>query len=168
MRAVRRERSARGDGVFVAGADQRQPALLRCRATRRLAGERTTQIGGERRPLADGIDPGLLARVGKHRRDVAGSEYARIGGRSQGFVDHDKTAIGQRQSGVGKPWCGARLGHPQRLVEFDPATIRADQHAGLDADNGIAGDERDPSIGEDSLEHAGVRRGYATAIAPHG
>ena len=73
--SVCRERSARGDGPPVAGADQRQRALLRHGATQATAGQRPPQIVGERRPGAHRIDAGLLARVGRHRRDVAGGEH---------------------------------------------------------------------------------------------
>ncbi len=125
---------------------------MRYGAARRLAGERAAQIGGERRPLADGVDAGLLARVGRHRRHVPGGENARIGGRAQGFVDRDKTGLGQRQSGVAEPWCGPRLGYPQRLVEFDPAAVGANQNPRLDTNHGVAGDEGDPAFGENLLE----------------
>ena len=92
IRPLGGEGPARGDGMPVAGADQGQPAALRHGAPQPLAGERAAQIGGERRALADGVDPGFLARMGDHRRDIAGREDARIAGRAQGLVDRDKAA----------------------------------------------------------------------------
>ena len=46
----------------------------------------------------------------------------------------------------------ARLGHPQRLVELDPAAVGADQRAGLDPNHGNAGGERYAALGENALE----------------
>ena len=67
----------------IAGPDQGQPAELRHGTTQPLPGERAAQIGAERQALADGVDPGFLARMGDHGRDIAGREDARIARRAQ-------------------------------------------------------------------------------------
>ena len=66
--------------MLVACPDQRQPALLRDRAAERFACECAPEIGGERRPLAHGVDPGLFPWVGEHCRDIASGEDMLIGG----------------------------------------------------------------------------------------
>ena len=151
-RAIRDKRSARRDGLLVPGADQRQRALLRHGAPQPAAGEGAAQIGGERRTLADGVNPRLLARMGEHRRDVAGREDPRVSGRAQPVVDRDEALRRQRQTGVGEPGRGTGLGHPQRLVEFDPPAIGAEQNTRRDTHDGAAGEHGHPVIGEDLLE----------------
>ena len=151
-RAIRHERSARGDGLLIPGADERQSALLRHGAPQSPPGERAAQIGGERRTLADRVNPGLLARMGEYRRDVAGREDLRVSGRAQPVVDRDEAFRRQRKAGVGEPAGGTGLRHPQRLVEFDPPAIGAEQNTRRDTHNGAAGVHGNPVIGEDLLE----------------
>ena len=153
--AVGGERPARGDGMPVPGADQRQPAPLRHGAPQPLAGKRAPQIRGERRTLADGVDAGLLARMGDHCRDVAGGEDARVTGRPQGFVDRDEAVGGQRQPGFGEPGRRSRLGHPQRLVEGDRACRR--RRSARRARPGrprCSVSTRDAALGQDPLEQS--------------
>src|SRR5437667_358799 len=80
------------------------------------------------RTLTDRVNPRLVARMGEHRRHVAGREDPRVPGRAQPVVDRDKALRRQRQAGVGQPGRGTRLGHPQRLVEFDPPAVGAEQN----------------------------------------
>ena len=87
--------------------------------------------------------------MGDHRRDVAGSEDPRVGGRPQGFVDGNETSGGERQPGLREPSGGTRLGHPQRLVEGDPLAVRADQRTPLDTENLAVGQQRDAALGKD-------------------
>ncbi len=153
-RAISREGAARGDGMLVPRTDQRQPSPLRHGAPRLLAGERASQVRGERPALPDRVDSCLLARMSNHRRHVAHRENLRISGRTQRFVDRDKAPRCQRQPGLGEPEGGARFGHPQRLVEFDPSAVGANQRAGFDAEDFAVGQNRDPALGEDPLEEA--------------
>jgi hypothetical protein len=92
--------------------------------------------------------------MGEHRRDVAGSEDPRVRGRAQPVVDHDEALRRQRQAGVGEPGSGTGLRHPQRLVEFDPPAVCAEQNTRRDTHDGAAGDHCYPVIGEDPREQA--------------
>ena len=137
----------------VAGADQRQPAPLRHGAPQPLAGERAAQIGGERRALADGVDTGLLARMGDHRRHVAGGEDPRIAGRTQGFVDRDEAV----RSVSGSPVSASQGAAPASVTHSAsskstrlPSAQISD--AGRDPDDLAAGQHGDPALGEDPLE----------------
>ncbi len=146
----------------VPGADQGEAPALRQGAPQPLAGERAAQIGGERRALADGVDPGFFARMGGHRRDIAGGKDLRVGRRAQGLVDRDKAALGQRQPGLGEPRGGTRLGHPQGFVERDAPAVGAEERSRLDAGDRAAGQQVDAALGENPLEqvaHPTIVRG---------
>ena len=92
--------------------------------------------------------------MGNHRRDVARRENLRISGRTQRFVDRDEAPRRQRQPGFGKPGGGTRFCHPQRLVEFDPSAVGANQRAGFDTNDFAAGQHRNPAFGEDPRKKA--------------
>ena len=93
------------------------------------ARRRLSASGG---PGAHRVDAGLLARMRRHRRDVAGGEYRCVARRAQRLVNHQKSALVERQPGIGQPWRAARLGDPQRFVESDRVAVRRDQPAGFD------------------------------------
>ena len=91
--SIGRERAARGDGPPVAGADQRQRALLRHGAAQPAPGERAPQIVGERRSGAHRVDAGLLARMRWHRRDIAGGEHRSVRRRAQALLDQHEARV---------------------------------------------------------------------------
>ena len=139
-----------------------------CGTARRsvAAGERPPQIVGERRPGAHCVDAGLVARMRRHRRDIAGGEH-RCGsaGRAQRLVNQQKSAFVERQPGIGQKRRAARLGDPQRLVEFDRAAFGRDQPAGLDGSYRRVGQHPDAALFEDAgeqLAHAAVVRWQQT------
>ena len=149
--------AARSYRPLVAGADQGQGLALRHSAAQPLPGERAPQIVGKRRAGAHRVDAGLLARMGRHRRDIAGCEDCGVGRRAIGLVDDDKTALVERQAGIREPRRTCRFGDPQSLVEFDHRAVLRDQPARLNAHNRIVGDRAHAALAEDDLETAADR-----------
>ncbi len=156
--ALGRERAARGDGVAVAGADQRETAALQDGTARFLAGEDAAEIVGELGTGAHRVDPGLLARMAFHRGDIADGEDGRVDGRALGFVGDDEAARGKRQAGVGKPRRGGGLGHPQGFVELDRVAAREDQAMRFDPHDRIPGGRADAAFGQHPREAAADAR----------
>ncbi len=114
--ALRAEPAARGNGMAVARADQRQPAALRVVGLERLAEHAAPQVLAQRRALAHREHPRLFQRVVDHGGNVAGRENARVGQGLQVVVDLDKAARVQCQTGLCQPGRAAGLRDPDDFV----------------------------------------------------
>ena len=101
--ALEIQSAARGDSVFVPGADQGQPVALRPISPQRPPFDCAAQVLRQRRPLAHRKHARLFARLADHRRDVSRSEDLRIRHRLQRVLHFDETGIVQREARVTQP-----------------------------------------------------------------
>ena len=108
--------AARGDGVFVAGADERQPASLRSVGLHGRARDSSAQVFCERRALAYSKHAGLFQLVIHHAGDVACRENMWVVHGLQGVQHIEKAVIIQGEAGFAQPGRTARAGDPNDLI----------------------------------------------------
>lgn len=85
--------AARGDGVSIAGGDQRQRVALRLPGDWRQVLQCASQIVLERWSGTHGEDTGFGPRMVSHRGDITGGKHARMRDRLQRIVHQDEAAV---------------------------------------------------------------------------
>ena len=100
------------DRIAFSGRNQIERLALRPESPQGLAGERTADVVGKRWPCAHGVDAGLRQLAAGKRDRIARREHVVVTDNPERFVDPEKAAGIERQSGLRQPARRRRLRSP--------------------------------------------------------
>ena len=159
--ALRAQSVALGDGQLRPESQQGQKAPLRAVLAQAAPGGEGEQVGGQHRPLAHRVHPGLGPGMAALGGDIAGAEHVGKAGALQRVAGAHKPARVHRQSAVFNPRRGAGAGRPEQRVEAAALALAEMQRARADLDDAVIAVQRHPQRGQ--LPRDAAARGAAVA-----
>ena len=156
--SVQRPVVARGDGVFVARADQAEERPLRPERHQSAPLQRSPQVFTKRRALAHRDHTRFRPRMAQHRGDIAGGEDVGMRQRLQRVTHGNEPFRIHAQSGCGDPWRRTRGGRPYNFVQRIVRALCGRQATRRHLDHRAAGNHVHAAFAQHALEDVASAR----------